>query len=505
MVNPGHASKGCATCKMRRIRCDYGRPFCLRCTKSKRICLGYSVRNQQAKLSHEKTDYDDVALMVCPSVATCLLTGSCLLSSTSHFMAGYSSTKSYIDYSFCSIGSNYAGNGVPRLVWDNFGNVPEAGGEHLVMVVWSMLETLNEGFYSLRQSTQTIEARKDLLQKYGSATRQLREALAVWPSSSVLLIPVFHFSLYEMIVNLNPADRTWQTHLSGLLIILQRIPDNTAGYTLAKAIKISGLVTNVHEALESLAADDSERACLLLDIVKLQLRKLVAEMDAIASNSPPSLRKLDMLKLQVSIKSIRKHLDLFPIVVRDRIRSTMVPIGLDSPHSVNQTNTGAKNNFIDDLLIMQWIEFYTLQVMTSGVLLKIGGFLYQDATYHCKREFAVLNRIIQEAVEGICSITTSYIGLRSQTALSCLEMSHIKKSQALMLIWPLFCVSIATGLVERQKGWARELLWVIGKRYSIPKALSLACPSGETSTQSDILAGILLVGLSSILPNPMLI
>lgn len=296
-----------------------------------------------------------------------------------------------------------------------------------------------------------------------------------------------------MIVNLDPADRTWQTHLSGLLIILQQTSDNATKLTLTKAVEIADSVTNVHKALESSTVYGLRRACLLLDIVKLQLRKLVAEIDAIASHSPPPLRKLDLQKLQVSIKHIRKHLDLFPIMVGDRICSTMVSVGLGSPHSVNQMDKGSQSdvtdgepkvvcnlliqwigsNYFKDLFMMQWIQFYTLQVITSAALLKIGSLLYPDATYHGKREFKVLSHIIQEAAEGICSITASYIGLCSQTPPDCLEMSHMKTTQALMLIWPLFCVSTAPTLTDGQKSWAREVLWAIGEQRSIPKALSL--------------------------------
>lgn len=195
MVNPGHASKGCTTCKLRRIRCDYGRPFCLRCTKSKRICLGY---NDQATTSHKKTGCKNVALAIHPSAATCQLSGSRPLSNLSHFRADYGATQSYIDHFCYSMVSNHCGIIVSQLVWANQGREPRADREHLGMVVWSLLETLKQAFYSLRQSVQTMKARKDLLQKYGSATRQLREALTAWPGSPALLIPVFHFSLYEV-------------------------------------------------------------------------------------------------------------------------------------------------------------------------------------------------------------------------------------------------------------------------------------------------------------------
>ncbi|KAF7916393.1 uncharacterized protein EAE98_010693 [Botrytis deweyae] len=41
MVNTGKPSKGCYLCRARRIKCDEGKPSCMRCHKSKRECPGY--------------------------------------------------------------------------------------------------------------------------------------------------------------------------------------------------------------------------------------------------------------------------------------------------------------------------------------------------------------------------------------------------------------------------------------------------------------------------------
>lgn len=41
MVNTGKPSKGCYLCRERRIKCDEGKPSCMRCQKSKRECPGY--------------------------------------------------------------------------------------------------------------------------------------------------------------------------------------------------------------------------------------------------------------------------------------------------------------------------------------------------------------------------------------------------------------------------------------------------------------------------------
>ncbi|EEY17748.1 predicted protein [Verticillium alfalfae VaMs.102] len=42
MVNTGKPSGGCKLCKLRRIKCDEAKPFCMKCKKAKRDCPGYS-------------------------------------------------------------------------------------------------------------------------------------------------------------------------------------------------------------------------------------------------------------------------------------------------------------------------------------------------------------------------------------------------------------------------------------------------------------------------------
>ncbi|KAK2629892.1 hypothetical protein QTJ16_000712 [Diplocarpon rosae] len=46
MVNTGKPSRGCYMCRERRIKCDEGKPHCMKCQKSKRICPGYRDTNE---------------------------------------------------------------------------------------------------------------------------------------------------------------------------------------------------------------------------------------------------------------------------------------------------------------------------------------------------------------------------------------------------------------------------------------------------------------------------
>ncbi|KAK1995120.1 hypothetical protein LX36DRAFT_726088 [Colletotrichum falcatum] len=55
MVYTGKPSSGCKLCRIRKVKCDEAKPFCMRCTKSKRHCPGYGpVGRGQPKPSAEK-------------------------------------------------------------------------------------------------------------------------------------------------------------------------------------------------------------------------------------------------------------------------------------------------------------------------------------------------------------------------------------------------------------------------------------------------------------------
>ncbi|KAF6822154.1 negative acting factor [Colletotrichum musicola] len=55
MVYNGKPSSGCKLCRIRKVKCDGTKPFCLRCTKSKRHCPGYgAVGRDQGKPSEKQ-------------------------------------------------------------------------------------------------------------------------------------------------------------------------------------------------------------------------------------------------------------------------------------------------------------------------------------------------------------------------------------------------------------------------------------------------------------------
>lgn len=157
MVNTGQASKGCTTCRRRRIRCDGTRPVCQRCVKSNRICLGYTATQGQPRplISQDVSNFTDITTDD---------------SQTSVLPPG------------CS----------PDVLVD-----PPPSPE-LEKLAKSVFEVITDGLFTLQRQAQIREERRLLFAKYGEATRQLRKALDSHSVSKPIILPVHLFSLYEV-------------------------------------------------------------------------------------------------------------------------------------------------------------------------------------------------------------------------------------------------------------------------------------------------------------------
>jgi hypothetical protein len=113
-----------------------------------------------------------------------------------------------------------------------------------------------------------------------------------------------------MIVNNSPDDNTWQIHLDGLLAVLPQIRlDEARPNSLLKAAQILDSQIHVAELFATVAMPSMEKAGLVLDIAKLQLRQLMVEMNKL-SQDMSSLRQIDLSKFRRAIKQSYRNLGL---------------------------------------------------------------------------------------------------------------------------------------------------------------------------------------------------
>jgi hypothetical protein len=177
MVNPGHPSNGCATCKLRRVKCDQAWPQCRRCTKGKRICTGY--REDLGNLSKFKEQTKGRSLPCCHRFAS--NTTSLLLTSRADTM-----TDACDNHPKEAIYQSAGGHADVDLDTDR----PYVG-----LSIISIVQTCFEG---LTNPALTLETRRLMLQNYQIAIKLLRSALAAHATDRSLAAPIRALALYEV-------------------------------------------------------------------------------------------------------------------------------------------------------------------------------------------------------------------------------------------------------------------------------------------------------------------
>lgn len=261
-----------------------------------------------------------------------------------------------------------------------------------------------------------------------------------------------------MTVNTDPSDKTWLTHLDGFLAILQQQqPSSDSPFMdLQRALHIveHSTTTNVEYSLTSSTTEDAPSAPILLNISTLHLRRLATTLQTLPRNTK-SPRKLDLQKIQTELKRIYKDLGCIPTLFNAA------------------TST------------MQWLHYHTIRLIAASLLLDTAVLLYTKRTCPASKEHGKLTQTIAEAGAAVYSTALgmfppddNYNGnyIDSKDDNDTTSPPHAADSltwKALSLTFPLTAALIAHGSAETQKQRVREVLWCVGQRAKVPKAMSL--------------------------------
>ncbi|KAI0174448.1 hypothetical protein BJ166DRAFT_512164 [Pestalotiopsis sp. NC0098] len=478
MVNTGQASKGCTTCRRRRIRCDATRPVCQRCVKSSRICLGYTATQGQPRppIPQDVSNVTDIAT---DDSQTSVLSPGC--------SSDVYRTTEILNHSAAP------NNLMVARTRSDTPDTPGTSGQpedpppspELDKLAKSVFEVVNDGLSTLQRQIQTRQERQVLFARYGQATRQLRKALECHFLPETMFLPVLLFSLYEMIVNIHSDDKTWHIHLDGLLHLIARSSVIRETAHLHTALKFMESDNHMSNNISAIAVEkDPSAAYLLLDVTKLRLRQIVPNIHELFEKSSKRPRKIDVQKFKVQIKKIFTDLELFPVMIS----------GYESHSEVHDTVAVRLN------------EYRTLQIMTASFLFWSADFLHTTNDFHSTREFTNLYTVIQDAAKDIRSRTEPYINQLSSDMYKQGQAPLQLFPSASMLLFPLYCASRAPCLAEGERQWFTDSLGLLGSRAFIPKASALAnedtandvpfrsCGWGLSyQSWSDVLAGLLLL------------
>jgi hypothetical protein len=194
MVNRGVPSNACATCKIRRIRCDGARPTCLQCAKSKRFCLGYAGRGARVKgtitrstSSLHRGPFNPLELV---SGSHPPLRSPC--SDPSVYLTPEMET--FLDI-FTVPPTNTTGQLSNLHSLDV--TLSQQGPGKVVLLV---LDAISKGYHSLRSpgSVMSTGERRAQFEKYRHAMQELRTSIRSWLGAAALQAPIYLFALYEV-------------------------------------------------------------------------------------------------------------------------------------------------------------------------------------------------------------------------------------------------------------------------------------------------------------------
>lgn len=258
-----------------------------------------------------------------------------------------------------------------------------------------------------------------------------------------------------MVVNTSAGDKTWQTHLDGLLAIMKdtAAPDSVSSlHRAVQAMRMSGLV---EQYFASSSLYRFEKASLIIDMAKLQLRDQMRDGVELGQGFQ-SLRQIDLVKLRGIVKQVRRALDLAAML-------------LDQQEELDMRTSPV----ITD---MRYNELRTLRIITANFLCQIG--LRLQARTHPPKAFdpTKLHLEIMEATDEIYTSAMSTIEEHSTQQSGTFQGPSVFSTdfgRMLGLIWPLFCASRADGISTTQRRKMETILWKIADKARLPFAVSL--------------------------------
>ncbi|KAG8526317.1 uncharacterized protein KY384_000310 [Bacidia gigantensis] len=289
-----------------------------------------------------------------------------------------------------------------------------------------------KGYSSLATPAQTLGERRALLSEYQIALHAIRQSLSSRHKDWTLAVAIYLLALFEMIVNTDSADATWQRHFNGLLAFLA-----SDHFFLSR-----------HATSVNIFSADTD---IVIFIFRLQSRlyELTPELDSIF-RSAISPRKIDVLKVRNKVKII--HKDLCTALCTSK-RKTLGSIAI-----LNNLRTAS--------------------IISAKFLLESGNYLDSKNEWSLSKESRSLHMIIREALNDISGTfanpgvrNTIFGGTSSKTSSRAVaeepradsQSTSGKAIEGLLAMWPLHVASVAPGVTKEHEQFCRDRLLAVGE------------------------------------------
>ncbi|KAL4805539.1 hypothetical protein BDV18DRAFT_21127 [Aspergillus unguis] len=299
MVYPGGPSKGCYTCRARKVKCDESRPACTRCIKGKRVCGGYRNLNDQMTPRRSIGPASQQGEHVAKLLAKFSIFPTTIL--------GHSPEEERNNV--CAFVKQIArlpqGLGVHGGLLDEYPAVLDGLGPSILASspLPSALSALFLMFVSDRRDERYRGALTEAMASYGRAlqlTRRLMEEL-VEPRRLELVLTIFTLGMYE---DLNFESRTKvvaNSHLEGAMAFVRSQKCKPFGADTTRKIYSALLNRSMFTCFEDYRSNNP----FIFTLNDLQL--LHAGLVAETPPDYPNIYKSALLKTHLQIRQLEKE------------------------------------------------------------------------------------------------------------------------------------------------------------------------------------------------------
>ncbi|KAL2018759.1 hypothetical protein VTK56DRAFT_387 [Thermocarpiscus australiensis] len=519
MVYTGKPSRGCRTCRARRIKCDEGKPTCKRCEKSKRECGGYRpefeiVHRDQTGLTVRRMSKTAGRKSQQPTGATTeeqqrswrrhssspspALTvpiaqrASCYFASNFILLPLGATSHGFMDYIVPLIDSEPPGSALRcafnACAFALLGNRLSADGVDLAQL------SLREHTLALAQTHKAIGhpamARANatlaavlLLCLYENITAIKESRMLAWRS---------HIDGAVHLVKLRGRDEMCQTKTG--LLLFTAVRNNLISRTLSSGIP---LPLGIDFWMSGGDAESLYATCQRFAFKYSEIRAEASQIMAAASSSSSHASIERMREMAKRVQRLDHDIANWMASIPPEFRfKTLYDIGLSNGHDDYAKDEAFQRRidvYPDFVTAGAWNIGRVTRLLLASVSIRLTARMCSPLDYRTTPEYEAARRVCEGAISEIIASVPYHLGLRTKhaelfdnkpglTGFACGEEGPGKALPALFLLWSLACVKNHDMTSEEQRAWVKGRLKFIadgaGLKYAhIINEVDLRFPS----------------------------
>ncbi|KAK0723254.1 hypothetical protein B0T26DRAFT_256947 [Lasiosphaeria miniovina] len=504
MVYNGKPSRGCRTCRTRRIKCDEGKPTCQRCAKSRRECGGYRpefeiVHRDQTRSTVRRVQHRAADLLQFQFPAQHPQNPSSSSSSSSCGNPASVLSVPVDQRATCYFASNLIL--LPQVdtaegVWEFL--VPLVESEPPDSALSCAFRACAYALLGNRMVASTVSLANMSLKEHTLALAKTHLSLKApaTATADATLASVLLLSLYENITAIkSPQMLAWRSHIDGAVVIVKtrgraQMCSSKTGAHLFKAVRHYLISRTLSSGLPIpcgpdwwLSRDGTEPESLLASSQRFALEtgELSAQASCLLASTPHTTEGVELiLEMATVVQDLDHQIAGWMAAIPSEYRfKTMCWATEDD---VELTSSGGGGRYDEAEVFPGSVDVYTdfvtasayniarvSRLVLASLRIRFAAFMCAPADYRATAEYVASHRVCGPVIAGILASVPYHLGWRTRqgelfdnsperSGFACGVPEPARALAGLFLYWPLTCVKNFDLTSDDQRTWVTARL-----------------------------------------------